>query len=324
MVRGLTGTHLPAAAAAALLLQLLLVAPHARAGRNTKSTDSEYRYGGLEVTGEHLGVLPKNTGIDFSKPNQAYCDGCVTTVEQFHMQWLRYVTKESQEGDEVDQKDGGNAPPAITYNDEVEDMVTDICKSKIYRSYKHSDQITEVCQSMIGTEEVKRKIVAEFLAKDLNAKLLPGRKRNLCAEGGLVDACAKDTPYAFDVGGTSRCEICEAVVQDALYEVRKTKHIHGAYTKKSLFESLESLCMMGVLRHGEERVDAVYEFCEELTDEHETALVESMIRHLGDGPKVVQDICTDTVGACGSKSQKKGKKGKKGKKKKGKKSKKDL
>ena len=36
--------------------------------------------------------------------------------------------------------------------------------------------MTEVCQSMIGTEEVKRKIVAQFLAKDLAAKLLVGRK----------------------------------------------------------------------------------------------------------------------------------------------------
>ena len=27
------------------------------------------------------------------------------------------------QGDEVDQKDAGSAPPAITYNDEVEDMV---------------------------------------------------------------------------------------------------------------------------------------------------------------------------------------------------------
>ena len=50
----------------------------------------------------------------------------------------------------TDQKNGGDAPPAITYNDEVEDTVNDICKSKAYREYGLSDQTTEVCQSMIG------------------------------------------------------------------------------------------------------------------------------------------------------------------------------
>ena len=66
-------------------------------GRNTQSTDTEYKYGGADVTGEHLGAMPHNTGVDMTKPNQAYCDGCLVAVEEFHMQWLRYVTKESQE-----------------------------------------------------------------------------------------------------------------------------------------------------------------------------------------------------------------------------------
>jgi hypothetical protein len=75
----------------------------------------------------------------------------------------RYVTKESFEGDEVSSKDGGSTPPAITYNDEVEDMVNDMCKSKYFRDSGLSDQVAEVCQSMIGVEAVKRKIVAMFL-----------------------------------------------------------------------------------------------------------------------------------------------------------------
>lgn len=78
---------------------------------------------GVDVTGEHLGVMPTDTGVDFSEPNQGYCDGCLSTIETFHLQWLRYVSKESVEGDEIDQKSAGSAPPAITYNDEVEDMV---------------------------------------------------------------------------------------------------------------------------------------------------------------------------------------------------------
>ena len=127
--------------------------------------EQEYKYGGVDVTGERIGVMPTNTGVDLSEPNQAYCDGCLSTLESFHIQWLSYVSKESQEGDDVDQKNAGDSPPAITYNDEVEDTVNDICKSKRYRAQGLSDQVTEVCQSMIGEEAVKRKIVAQFLAK---------------------------------------------------------------------------------------------------------------------------------------------------------------
>ena len=127
--------------------------------------EQEYKYGGVDVTGERIGVMPTNTGVDLSEPNQAYCDGCLSTLESFHIQWLAYVSKESQEGDDVDQKNAGDSPPAITYNDEVEDTVNDICKSKRYRAQGLSDQVTEVCQSMIGEEAVKRKIVAQFLAK---------------------------------------------------------------------------------------------------------------------------------------------------------------
>ena len=67
--------------------------------------EQEYKYGGVDVTGERIGVMPTNTGVDLSEPNQAYCDGCLSTLESFHIQWLSYVSKESQEGDDVDQKE---------------------------------------------------------------------------------------------------------------------------------------------------------------------------------------------------------------------------
>lgn len=205
--------------------------------------EQSYKYGGVDATGERLGVMPTDTGVDFSEPNEGYCDGCLSTLEAFHMQWLQYVSKESNEGDDVDQKAAGSSPPAITYNDEVEDTVNDICKSKSYREYGLSDQTTEVCQSMIGTEAVKRKIVAQFLAKDLGAKNLPVRKREACGVGGLVEACQPDEEArAFDVGGTSKCELCTAVVQDALYEARRHKHKSGPWKPQSIFDALDNLC----------------------------------------------------------------------------------
>lgn len=102
---------------------VLLVVSLAAGLHRPALAEKRYQYGGVDKTGEHLGVMPKETGVDFSGPNQGFCDGCLSTVETFHLQWLKYVTKESAEGDEVDQKSGGSAPPAITYNDEVEDMV---------------------------------------------------------------------------------------------------------------------------------------------------------------------------------------------------------
>lgn len=59
--------------------------------------EKEYVYGGVDATGERLGVMPKNTGVDLSEPNEGYCDGCISTLEAFHMQWLKYVSKESNE-----------------------------------------------------------------------------------------------------------------------------------------------------------------------------------------------------------------------------------
>lgn len=292
--------------------------------------EQSYKYGGVDATGERLGVMPTDTGVDFSEPNEGYCDGCLSTLEAFHMQWLQYVSKESNEGDDVDQKAAGSSPPAITYNDEVEDTVNDICKSKSYREYGLSDQTTEVCQSMIGTEAVKRKIVAQFLAKDLGAKNLPVRKREACGVGGLVEACQPDEEArAFDVGGTSKCELCTAVVQDALYEARRHKHKSGPWKPQSIFDALDNLCPWGVLRHGEERVDAVYEVCDEMMDEHGKGLVDSIIKHYGDAQEVINDVCVGMTEACaegadsesgdGGKKKKKKKKKDKKKKKKGKK-----
>ena len=44
--------------------------------------------------------------------------------------------------------------------------------------------------------------------------LKPAVQAFVCqAEGGLAQACPKDNTYAFDKGGTSKCELCTAVVQ---------------------------------------------------------------------------------------------------------------
>lgn len=59
--------------------------------------EKQYVYGGVDATGERLGVMPRDTGVDMSQPNEGYCDGCLSTLEAFHMQWLKYVSKESNE-----------------------------------------------------------------------------------------------------------------------------------------------------------------------------------------------------------------------------------
>ena len=205
-----------------------------------------------------------------------------------------------RQGDDVEQKGGGDSPPAITYNDEVEDTVNDICKSKDFRAYGLSDQITEICQSMIGEEAVKRKIVAQFLAKDLGAHNLPQRKREACeAPGGLVSACEPDTAHAFDTWSNSKCDLCQAVVHDACYEVRRHKHTKGAWKPQSVFDTLDNLCPHGVLRHGKERVDEVYEMCDEMMDEHGKSIVESIIKHYGDAQEVANEVCGGMTEACG-------------------------
>eukprot|EP01046_Picozoa_sp_COSAG06_P068383 COSAG06_NODE_18160_length_901_cov_1.865337_2_plen_60_part_01 len=38
--------------------------------------EKRYVYGGVDATGERLGVMPKDTGVDMSEPNEGYCDGC--------------------------------------------------------------------------------------------------------------------------------------------------------------------------------------------------------------------------------------------------------
>jgi hypothetical protein len=277
-----------------------------------------YEYSGVKSTGETLGVLPSGTGVDFSEPNQAYCDGCISTVETFHLQWLKWLSKESLEGDQVEQKGSGSAPPAITYNDEVENMVRDMCQSKYFRESFMTDQVTEVCESMMGHEPVRRKIVAMFLGKDLDVKNLVGRKREACEEGGLVDACAKGeaSDYAFDAGDGEECSLCKAVVDDALYEVRRQKHMKGDWTQRSLFGILDQLCPFSMMRHEEARRDAVYERCEAMMDDGLTGIVDAVIEHHGEAKAVQAQVCGSVFDSCvgGGKKKKKAKKGKKAKK----------
>eukprot|EP01052_Picozoa_sp_SAG31_P014151 SAG31_NODE_870_length_11338_cov_14.525047_3_plen_69_part_00 len=67
------------------------------------------------------------------------------------------------------------------------------------------------------------------------------------------------------------------MIVDALYEIRRKKHTKGAWTEQSLFHLLDSLCSYGVLRHGDERVDPVYEKCDAMMDENLTEIV--AVRH---------------------------------------------
>ena len=50
-------------------------------------------------------------------------------------------------------------------------------------------------------------------------------------------------------------------------EVRRHKHMKGAWKPLSIFDALDNLCPHGVLRH-DERVDEIYEVCDEMMDEH--------------------------------------------------------
>eukprot|EP01051_Picozoa_sp_SAG22_P015079 SAG22_NODE_1921_length_3308_cov_1.802431_3_plen_169_part_00 len=158
-----------------------------------------------------------------------------------------------------------------------------------------------------------------------------GPQREACEVGGLVDACASDdsSEYAFDVGDQSDCDLCKAVVDDALYEVRRKKHTKGAWTEASIFQLLDTLCTFGVMRHGEERTDPVYEKCDGMMDEAQGSIVKSIIRHMGDPDLVKNEVCGEITSSCGVEGNgggggSGGGKKKKSKKKKKKKAKKDL
>ena len=204
------------------------------------------------------------------------------------MQWLAYVSKEAYKGKNV-KGSGGNEPPAITYNQEVEDMVTDICRSKPFRA-AYSDSVARTCTAIIGAH--KRAIVAQFLSKDLGAKFLPDRKTKVCS--GLVKACGPE----LRLSGTKKCELCVSVADDLRFVVNRGRHPNAAKWKaKFIWKMIDEFCHHSILRHREPRVEHVTRWCDDLIDEHDEAVVRALVKHRG-GEAAGEQICVKVAKVC--------------------------
>ena len=55
---------------------------------------------------------------EWGEPSVESCDGCLSTLEAVHMQWVAYLTKETKEADEITKVEE-YAQPVIQYNAEV-------------------------------------------------------------------------------------------------------------------------------------------------------------------------------------------------------------
>eukprot|EP01051_Picozoa_sp_SAG22_P012952 SAG22_NODE_1398_length_4507_cov_9.035617_1_plen_261_part_00 len=155
---------------------------------------------------------------EWGVPSVEACDGCLSTLEAVHMQWVAYLSKETKEADDITKVEE-YSQPVIQYNAEIEGMVDSMCTSRFYREENLADDITGVCTKMINKyPKARRQVLDNFIGRDSNIGSLVGKKFGVCRPRCPTDNTGN---YGFDVGGRSDCDLCHAVVDDALFEIRR-------------------------------------------------------------------------------------------------------
>jgi hypothetical protein len=232
-------------------------------------------------------------------PSVTNCDACLSVVEQFHLQWVRYIAKQTADKDGAVTKNAQYQQPVIEYNDEVKAMVDGICASQVYRSENLADHVTEACKLMIGDDATKRQLLASFLGRESGPGSLVPKKFAQCRV-----ACPSNESGNYGFGGmsaagASRCALCHAVVDDALFEIRRKRHDRhlGRWSRAGMFPALDELCDASVMRHTAEAAGPVAEVCDIVVADI-SAVVDAVVAHKGQPGVVKAEVCGEIVSAC--------------------------
>lgn len=166
----------------------------------------------------------------------------------------------------------GNSPPAIVYNQEIEDYLQGFCKSD-YISSPFSEAIRQGCSRIMDVH--KREVVATFLSVTeqigSHGKTTrgPTRLRRICQQ--LTNSCSQS--YT-NVSKITKCDACMRVVADAHYVLRRRVTPPHALSSIEATDALDSLCGDSYRRY-DDAPRLVEKVCEDLMDEQVMKLLKA-------------------------------------------------
>jgi hypothetical protein len=195
--------------------------------------------------------------------SHASCDACRTLVERFTVGW-EDVIREQAHGGKADQKQS-TSPPAITYNQEIEDYLQGFCKSD-YIAPPFSEDIRRGCSAIMDVH--KREVVATFLSvtEQIGAHGKPTRGptrlRRICEQ--LTSSCSQ--AYT-NVSKLTKCEACVRVLSDAHFVLRRRVTPAHALSSIEATDVLDTLCSDSYRRY-DDSPRLMEKVCEEMMDDH--------------------------------------------------------
>jgi len=227
-----------------------------------------------------------------------YCNSCHTIVELFYAKWLETITDQEKKRN-VESNQGGRGSPAVTYNDDVENMLQTFCDSDAITRAGWGEHLRPSCTKlMLGH---KREFVAKYMSVEARPQIVPKIKNEVCGEK-MVQACKPGRTIDETGVPKNECQQCRLVVGDVVYELQqreRLEHAGDARRRKLAKEVVESICTKLDFRHF--KAYRLQEFCTDFIDDHGTALIDEGVRMLATGDaydaSAAQRMSSDLCGA---------------------------
>ena len=226
----------------------------------------------LDVDGED--VLARRRG----ERESPFCDACSTVLEEFYGAWVTTMMKQINQ---AEARDGGAAPPAVTYNDDTEEMVQGFCTNRSTSRINvappvYGPHVKQACHRIMKLK--KRELVGQFLSAELDGRILPEKNAVVCGE--WMGACPR-VARGKTVGG--KCGVCRAMVEDLAFEARRAAptgtHLSAAtardMTRKNIAGLLDEVCQNSYYRRPLKRDDV--DLCEDFVDDHKEVILDAYV-----------------------------------------------
>uniref|UniRef100_A0A061RUR4 peptidylprolyl isomerase n=1 Tax=Tetraselmis sp. GSL018 TaxID=582737 RepID=A0A061RUR4_9CHLO len=221
-------------------------------------------------------------------PEELLCDSCLLMVEGFFERWTEMM---SLQLNRATVQAGGDKPPAITYNDDMEAMVQEFCNSAPINSDRVAGFVQPACKEIMKVW--KRDFVGHFLSNTVGHGQLPEKRAAICRD--MVGVC-HSLPDALPRG---TCESCRATVDALAFELRTQGPLQEARgRKRQVWDTLDFICMK--LHYRLARATKAQELCDDLVDEHGSEIVR-MVEEGEPWAAVSSRLCGTLTGHCSTK-----------------------
>lgn len=184
------------------------------------------------------------------------CGACKLFVIKFIHTWYTSISTQLSK---VENKDG-KEPPALTYNEDLEQTIQTICSSDTFLLEKRtSPALLPFCKKTMTVH--KRQIAEQAMGQlTMVAKSYLPLTNQIC--GVMTQACPMQEEKAI-----SRCDTCKALVKELEYDYTMLGSRSKALTpKKRVWTVLHSVCARTKYFHHDPYQAA--EVCDDLMEDH--------------------------------------------------------